>query len=366
MTWRVTWAFVVAVGSVGASRPAVVPGRQWEEAAPQSQGIDGVRLEAAVGRLAKRCGRDGVRQLVIVRGGRLVWKGDDVDNVHGIWSVTKSFTSTCLGLLIDDGKCTLDTPASKFLPALAERFPGVTLRHFATMTSGYRARNDEPRGGYLHGPSDTPFEPGEPLFPPGRKYAYWDSAMNEFANVLTRIAGEPLKDLFRRRVADPIGMDASKWDWGDFGKTDGLDVNGGSGNHDKHVRICARELARLGFLFLNRGRWDGRQVVSEGWVAEATRPRVAADLPWAQPESRIDGRGVYGFNWWANGTKPDGKRLWPSAPPGTFAARGYNNNQCFVVPEWDMVVVRLGTDGNVEDEVWDQFFGLLGAAITTP
>ena len=150
-----------------------------------------------------------MKQLVIVRNGRLIWEGADADEVHGVWSCTKSFTSTVLGLLIDDGKCRLDSLASEFLPDLAGSYPDVTLRHFASMTSGYRAVGDEPRGGYTHGPSPTPLVPDpRPLFaPPGSRYAYWDSAMNQFAHVLTRIAGEPLEELFRRRVAEPIGMD---------------------------------------------------------------------------------------------------------------------------------------------------------------
>ena len=64
------------------------------------------------------------------------------------------------------------------------------------------------------------------------------------------------------------------------------------------------------------------------------------------------------------GTGPGGTRKWPSAPPGTFAAVGFNNNHCFVVPEWGMVVVRLGTDGNVADGVWDGFFKQLSSALT--
>ena len=80
------------------------------------------------------------------------------------------------------------------VPALAAAYPDVTLRHFTTMTSGYRAMKDEPRGSYRHGPSPTPFDPcNTPLFAPGTQYAYWDSAMNEFGLVLTRIAGEPLE-----------------------------------------------------------------------------------------------------------------------------------------------------------------------------
>ena len=341
------------------------PGKEWAEATPLSQGVDPDRLRDAVEHLARQCGRDGARQLVVVRNGRVIWKGDDVDHVHGVWSVTKSFTSTCLGLLVADGKCSLDTLAREHVPELTPGYPTLTLRHFATMTSGYRAAGDEPQGGYLHGPSRTPFTPGEPLFPPGERYAYWDSAMNLFALVLTNAAGEPLEDLFRRRVAEPIGMDPGKWDWGDFGAAEGrLVVNGGSGNHDKHVRISARELARFGHLMLNRGQWNGRRVLDPEWVAAATRVSVPADMPLGQPESGIDGRGVYGLNWWVNGARPAGARKWPAAPPGTFAAIGFNNNQCFVVPEWKMVVVRLGTDGNVPDGTWDTFFKHLSPGVS--
>jgi CubicO group peptidase (beta-lactamase class C family) len=157
-------------------------------------------------------------------------------------------------------------------------------------------------------------------------------------------------------------MDPKRWDWGDFGNIDGIVVNGGAGNHDKHVRTCAGELARFGHLMLNRGNWAGRQLIEQTWVDAATRVSVSSDMPWAQPQSKIDGRGVYGFNWWVNGHKPGGRRLWPSAPPRTFAAAGFNNNRCFVVPEWNTVIVRLGTDGNFEDEVWDAFFKNLDGA----
>jgi CubicO group peptidase (beta-lactamase class C family) len=342
------------------------PAKDWQEVTPKSAGFDANRLRAAVEYLEKHSGRDGVRELVIVRDGRLVWQGDNVDKVHGIWSCTKSFTSTVLGLLIDDGKCSLDTPAMQAVPVLAANYPGLCLRHFAAMTSGYRARGDEPRGSYKHGPSDTPFEPAEPLFaPPGSKYAYWDSAMNEFGLVLTKIAGEPLEAVFKRRVADPIGMDAGKWDWGDYATIDGVVVNGGSGNAGKHITISARELARFGHLMLNKGNWNGKQLISRAWVETATSMHVPRSTPWAQPESEIDGRGVYGLNWWANGTTAEGKSKWPGAPPGTFAAAGHNNNRLFVIPEWRMVIVRLGldeSDGRIGDDVWGQFLALVGEA----
>ncbi len=347
----------------------VFPGAEWEGASPEAQGLDPDKLQAAISYLQANAGRDGVRELVIICNGYIVWNGDNIDHVHGVWSLTKSFTSTVLGLLIDDGKATLDTKACQFVPELAEYYPEVTLRHFATMTSGYRAVGDEPQGTYIHGPSKTPFDPGPlPLFtPPGSRYAYWDSAMNEFANVLTQIAGEPIEDLFTRRIADPIGM---TWDWGDLGVVEGIRVNCGSGNSNQHVRVSARELARLGHLFLNRGKWNGTQLISSSWVEAATTTRVPADVPLGHGESGIDGRGVYGYNWWTNGVKADGERKWPGAPPGTFSASGYNNNDMFVIPEWQTAVVRLGldqaTDGPISDATYAEFLRLIGEAIDSP
>jgi CubicO group peptidase (beta-lactamase class C family) len=343
------------------------PGERWQEVTPESQGVDSAKLDEAISYLKGHSGPDGATELVIIRNGLLIWKGTNIDKMHGVWSLTKSFTSTVLGLLIDDGKATLDTPAKDYVPSMDATYPDVTLRHFTTMTSGYYAVGDEPRGNYKHGPSTTPFAPAPtPLFkPPGSRYAYWDSAMNQFANVLTHIAGEPIEDLFKRRIADPIGMDRSRWDWGDFGQVDGLVVNGGSGNSNKHIQISARELARFGHLFLNRGKWKDKQLISASWVDMATKPHVPASTP-LEPLSGADGRGVYGFNWWTNGIGADGKRSWPGAPPDTYSASGYNNNDMFAIPSWKMVIVRLGLDQSdlvITDAIYGAFLEKVGQAI---
>jgi len=350
--------------SVRAADDMAFPGADWEMATPGSQGVDAAILKAAAEYLRANAGGDGVKEVVVIRNGRLIWKGDDIDKVHGVWSFTKSFTSTMLGLLVDDNKATLDTLAKDVMPTMAAHYPGVTLRHFTTMTSGYYAEGDEPRGGYLHGPSPTWFKPAAtPLFAPGTKYAYWDSAMNQFGNILARIAGEPLEDLLKRRIADPIGM--KNWDWGDFGAMDGLVVNGGSGNGNKHMFVSAREAARFGHLFLNCGNWNGKQLISTKWVDAATTAQVPATLPLVD-RSGADGRGVYGFNWWVNGVGADGRRKWPGAPTGTFAASGFNNNDMFVVPEWKMVIVRLGLDQGdkaISDATFSTFLTKVGEAI---
>jgi CubicO group peptidase (beta-lactamase class C family) len=187
--------------------------------------------------------------------------------------------------------------------------------------------------------------------------------MNQFGNLLTHIAGEPLEQLFQRRIADPIGMDRSRWDWGDLGNVDGISVNGGSGNNGGAMKISAREAARFGLLFLNRGKWNGRQLLSEKWVDAATRVQVEAKVTHGFAERSTEGPGEYGFNWWVNGIKPDGKRKFPGAPPRTYCGAGHNNNYCFVIPEWDMVITRLGLDGSAGDKVWNNFLVKISEAI---
>lgn len=350
-----------------ASENMIFPGSDWVIASPESQGVDPAKLNEAVSYLEANSGSYGVSELVIIKNGRMIYEGRNIDNRHAVWSMTKSFTSAVLGLLIDDGDATLGTLAKNYAPDLSNLYNSVTLRHFTTMTSGYRALGDVCRsGGYCHGTSLTWYDPDTPLFaPPGSKFAYWDSAMNELAYVLTQMANEPIKTYFKDRIADPIGMNRNKWDWRDFGQIGGIVVNGGSGNNSAQIVISAREMARFGHLFLNRGNWDGQQLISSSWVDEATSVQVPSTMPWGYDyREGLDGRGVYGYNWWVNGVKPNGERKWPSVPASTYAASGAKNNDMFVIPDWGMVIVRLAKekDFTITDDIYDTFLGKIGQA----
>jgi CubicO group peptidase (beta-lactamase class C family) len=332
----------------------VFPGTSWKEVTPESQGVSSDKLEEALGYLASICHADGVRQTMVIRNGYLIWKGDDINKVHDVFSCTKTFTSTVLGLLISDKKCSLATLARDWVPSLNRYYPELTLLHFTTLTSGYESFNRK-----------WPFDPSKPLFKPGSRFHYGDASMNQFANVLTRIAGEPLDELFKRRVADQIGMDTKEWWWGDFGSLDGLRVNGGSGGQSRGMHISARQFARFGLLFLNDGAWAGKQLISADWVKLATSPQVSPSIAPYDPKAWYSGLiGAYGFNWWVNGIRQDGRRMWPSASSATAAAQGNYNNICFIVPDWDMVIVRLGTDGRINNSLYDNFFAKMRLAIS--
>jgi CubicO group peptidase (beta-lactamase class C family) len=350
-------AVALTTSDVGAA-DTVFPGRTWEVASPESQGVDAKQLQAAIDYLKDAGGKSGVKRMVVVRHGRLIWQGDEARVRQRVWSVTKAFTSTAHGLLIEDGKCSLDTLAKDINPELKEYYPRVTLRHLATMTSGIDGKG----GSYDcddKGRCDQNalVEPLPPFFPPGTKYMYWDEATQHYGNVLTKIAGEPLPDLLKRRILDPIGIQGVGWQRDSTGKV--LNWTGG-------LEISVSDLARFGLLFLQRGRWKGRQLISAHWVDEATRVQVPASIPDALPTSTRKGSGIYGYHWWPNGVRPDGTRPWPDAPLGTYERSGYNNNHLFVVPAWDMVIVRLGLDegeDKITGEERNTFLRMMGEAI---
>ncbi len=170
---------------------------------------------------------------------------------------------------------------------------------------------------------------------------YWDEATQHYGYALTQIAGESLEDYLKRRVFDPIGI--AHWKWN-------LDLTGKVLNWTGGMEMSAEDLARFGLLYLNRGNWNGRQVVPRQWVDQATSVQVPASIPNALPTSSRKGAGVYGYHWWPNGTTPEGTRRWPDAPLSTYSRSGYNNNDLFVIPDWGIVTVRLGLD-ELEDAI---------------
>lgn len=364
--------FVLA-GAAGAgalptpAAPARFPGADWEVVAPEVEGVDSARLKAAVEYMDAHWGRDGARELFIARHGRAIWIGPDADVSHTIFSCTKTFTSAVLGLLVDDGRCALDDLAVAHLPEIDDEHPlygRIQLRHLASMCGGYRGevvdkRPDQPWGDVM-----KYLNPREPYFEAGTHVQYNDHDVFLLGRLLTRLAGETLQDVFQRRIAGPIGI--RDWAWGVSGTVDGLALNNPPGNPGGSgaggVRISPRELARFGLLMLNRGNWNGRQLLSAAFVDAATSNRV----PVSAGFRNRDFRGRYGFYWWTNGEVINGRRPWPAAPPRTYMSHGNGGNFCGIVPEWDLVIVRTGAPVRDSDQAWNGVFERLAPAMGAP
>jgi CubicO group peptidase (beta-lactamase class C family) len=339
------------------------PTEEWEEVAPEAEGVDSAWLRAAVDHMAATFGRDGARELVIVRNGRLIWAGPGADAYHTIYSCTKTFTSTLLGILVDEGKCSLDDLAVKYVPGLDDHYTlygKIRLRHLASMSGGYRGQVVDKRPDQPWGDVMAYLNPREPAFEAGTHVQYNDHDVFILGKILTLLTRTPLQDQFQRRIAGPIGIE--RWEWGVSGTVDGIPLNNPPGNPGgagaAGVKISPRDLARFGLLMLNRGNWNGRQLLSPAFVDEATSNRI----PLTGGFRNRDFRGRYGFYWWTNGAMIDGRRPWPSAPSGTYMAHGNGGNFCCVVPEWNVVIVRMGAPAPKADQAWEGFFAKVARA----
>ncbi|HEY8966276.1 MAG TPA: serine hydrolase [Candidatus Methylacidiphilales bacterium] len=293
------------------------------------------------------CGPVGIAETVVIRNGFVVWQGSRATTRRHAWSCTKSFLSVCLGLLWDDGKCEPSSLAWPHFPELRQHYPSVTLEHLATFTSGYGC--DE----------EHPLKPLPPVFPPGTFFHY-TAQSDLLAAILTRIAGEPLERLFSRRIGCCIGLGDPDFLWPAFGEIDGLLLHGGSGLPGRGVQCNAVGMARFGWLHANGGVWDGTRLLSRRYLDYAVVPRVTPSMPTFDSSAWYAILpGSYGLNWWTNGTTPQGRRMWPHAPQGTFAAQGNNNNICIIIPSWNMVVVRWGGDHVIDTDLYDPLFAIL-------
>jgi len=318
----------------------------------------------------------GTDETVIVRNGYLIWEGPDANNVHEIFSCTKTFTSTVLGLLVAKGVLGVDDCATKYFPSLDDQYPEyakIRLSHLATMTSGYDSiRGDgwrfyETNRSKHHEYVLSFTTPGPPLFPAGTSFKYHDPAVHILGYILTKASGQSLEQIFTKRIANQIRM--KQFTWSNYGYRDGVLFNNPAGTPGKNqggIYSSPRDLARYGLLYLNKGNWKGKQILDACFVERATSTQVPAEVK----TRYFDLTGKYGFFWWTNGITADGTRPWPSAPAKTFAAHGAGRNFIFVMPEWSLVIVRLSPApggrvevGRVRKGVWEEFFSRLKNSI---
>jgi len=354
----------------------VFPGDTWQAATPESQGVDSATLQQALDYLHSNSSGVGTDETVIVRNGYLIWEGPDANNVHEIYSCTKTFTSTVLGVLATDGILNVDDYAVKYLPSLDDNYPEyakIKFSHLASMTSGYNSIKSDGWKFYetdreKHHEYVLSFTtPGPPMFEAGTSFKYHDPAVHILGYILTKVAGESLEKTFKKRIAEPIGMKQFKWS--NYGYRDGMFFNNPAGTPGKDqggIYSSPRDLARYGLLYLNKGNWNGRQILDASFVERATSTQVPAEMK----TKYYDLTGRFGFFWWTNGIRADGTRPWPSAPPKTYAAHGGGRNYIFVIPEWSMVIVRLSTApgghisiGSIKKGVWEQFLSRLKIGI---
>ncbi|MDI6857658.1 MAG: serine hydrolase [Dehalococcoidia bacterium] len=302
------------------------PADDWETSEPETEGMDGDRLDG----VADYCDEHGCRAVVIVRHGRIVWErywdGWDKDSTDNSWSMAKSITSALVGIAIAEGKIEgLGQPAVDFIPEWrgTDR-EKITLGHLLSMSSGlsWSMIYDPPTGdtiNMLRSDDAAGYAISRPLYrEPGSDWYYSDGDAQSWARILEAATGMNAAAYAEEALFGPIGIESADW------KTDTL----GQPLTFCCVFATARDFARFGYLFLRDGKWGDEQVVPESWVEASVRP--------SQMENPN-----YGLYWW----------LWdfPGVPEDAFMAMGFQTKRIYVIPSLDIVAVRLGEG---DDEGW--------------
>jgi len=333
-----------------------VTGDGWETASLADAGLS----EAPFVRLMTdlhEIGDHDVHSLVVVKGGRLVFEeyfsgakwslagytgeyGFDRDDTHNLASVTKSITTTLVGIAIDQGAIeSVDQHVFDFFPEHADllqedpRKADLTLRHLLTMESGIRWADletypySDPRNDLVQ-----MFNSADPIgfilsrdlyAAPGADFEYCNANTNLLGEIVGRATGERLDDYSRDHLFEPLGI--SEYEW----QMISGDVVFASGD----LRLRPRDMAKVGELFLRKGVWEGTQVVSRRWVEDATARRAIPDGPHAWADG-------YGFGWWHWDIPVEG------VTHAVYMASGWGGQWIFVIPGKDMVFVT--TAGNYE------------------
>ena len=303
--------------------------------------------------------------VVVVKNGYVVAEHGETKKVDMTFSVTKTFLSTTIGLAWDRGLIAdVHDLASAYDPTqelfASEHNDAITWDHLLRQTSDWEGTlwgkpdwADRPVG---ESPQDYP---NRPQYEPGTHYKYNDVRVNLLALLATHVWRRPLPVVLRDNVMDPIGA-TNTWRWHGYENSwvmiDGQNVQSvsGGGHWGGGMHISARDLARFGYLFLRKGEWDKKRIISDEWIEMARTPGVNQG---------------YGFmNWYLNEPyvptgDEDGERrqALPSAPESSVRFVGAGSNIVYVDWENDVVIVVRWIRGGL-----DEFIGKVLSSIDGP
>ena len=295
-----------------------------DRATPESQGVP----SAAILRWIDACEREikspnGLHGFVILRHGRTIAEGtwapyDTLNRPHMLYSHSKSFTSTAIGLLVDDGKLDLDARVLSFFPDKAPSNPSDNLRALRVrdlLTMNVGASVSDPQKKKPDGDWVRIFLANDIDREPGTVFKYDSCATHMLAAIAERVSGMKLMDFLKARLFDPLGM---KSPWSTVSPT-GVACGGWGMN------MTTRDLARFGQLYLDQGTWNGKRILSREWIALATARQTWSGAIAVTGEDGSDWHQGYGFQFWR-------------CRHNAFRADGAAGQYTIVMPEQDAVV----------------------------
>jgi CubicO group peptidase (beta-lactamase class C family) len=289
------------------------PINSWRESTPEEQGMDSEHFKLLREHIKENLPH--MRSVLVIRHGYLVleeyYQGVPND-YQAVASVTKSVISALIGIALQEGYIqSLDQKVVDFYPEYVTpntdpRIGDITLEHLLTMTSGLEREPD-----YGENWVESTLEQSLSSTP-GQVFHYNDAAAHLLSGILTRTTHMTAIEFGNKYLFRPLGIPLPPWE------TDPQGNNvGGDG-----LSLRPREMAKIGYLYLNQGLWDGQQLVPAEWVRMATQKHTAADIL----------NDDYGYLWWV--TTVEGH--------AAYYAAGFGGQFIYVVPDLDLVVVMTG------------------------
>lgn len=315
------------------------PTNGWETASMQDHKIDPAKMELA-DQFAENDPLS--RALLVIKDGYLVFEkyyGDGgVDKSTNLHSVTKSFSSALVGILFDQNYIDSTNQLMAELMPFYSEFGEITLYHALTHTTGLSWTEEGIMWENWVASDDWVAEALSRGFDtsPGEKFKYSSANSQFLTSLVYYITGIFPGELAKERLFDPLGISFNVFNeaevytrWRDYVKplsqtwrkdTKGIEIAGTC------LYLTSRDMAKFGYLYLNRGQWEDHQVISEEWIRASTKDHI----------TNVYGRYSYGYHWWI--TNIDGE--------AAFLASGFGGQIIGVVPSLDMVVVLKYEAGN--------------------
>lgn len=279
---------------------------------------------------------DAIHSVMLRRHGKIVaegwWAPYNPDSPHLLWSLSKSFTSTAIGMAQDEGLLSIDDLVISFFPEDVPEEPSTNLKSMRISDLLRMNTGHEREPSFRNMQDDNwvkAFLAHEVDHKPGTHFRYNSMATYMCSAILQKVTGKTMMDFLTPRLFEPLGIENPTWE------TDPKGINvGGWG-----LSVTTEDISKLGQLYLQKGMWEGKQLLSEAWVEEATSLQSSNG---SNPESDWD-QG-YGYQFW-------------QCRHNIYRGDGAFGQYCIVMPEQDAVLaITSGSDDlqGILNVVWDK------------
>jgi CubicO group peptidase (beta-lactamase class C family) len=327
--------FTVAVSIAMSFRAPA--GEPLPRSTPEEQGISSKAVQAFLDAADQI---NTLHSFMLLRHGKVIaeawWQPESAEKPHILHSLSKSFTSTAVGLAIAGGKLNLDDHVLQFFPDSVPDDPSdnlktLTVRDLLTMTGGH---DTEPKA-EKSGPSVKTFLAHPFVHKPGTHFQYNTMGTYTLSAIVTKVTGQTVLDYLKPRLFEPLGIEDPRWDASSEGNS--------LGGYGLYLRT--EDIAKFGQLYLQKGKWNGRQLIPESWVEQATRRQVPNDQE-GHSKMGPDWQQGYGFQFWR-------------CRHNAYRGDGANGQLCVVMPDKDAVVAVTADTGEMQGElnvIWDKLY----------